>query len=144
MNGKCKCGVDFTLDNSAETVFERKRGFCLACTKVYNQSYYLENSEKIKSEARKYRCGVTSEEFDAAIINQNGLCMICNQPMVRGNQGSFRACQDHCHVTGKVRDVLCSRCNTLLGCCSDNPGILVSAIQYLWRHADGATEERLC
>jgi hypothetical protein len=45
-----------------------------------------------------------------------------------------RVCQDHNHETGKLRDLLCSSCNLLLGNCRENEEILLSAIRYLRKH----------
>ena len=38
---------------------------------------------------------------------------------------------DHCHVTGKVRGVLCPECNHMLGKAKDNPVLLRRAADYL-------------
>lgn len=38
---------------------------------------------------------------------------------------------DHDHVTGTIRGLLCSKCNTLLGMAKDNIAILENAIKYL-------------
>lgn len=38
---------------------------------------------------------------------------------------------DHCHVTGKVRGLLCNGCNTALGAFQDDPKVLRRAISYL-------------
>ena len=43
------------------------------------------------------------EEF---LKNNNGLCPICQNPITEG-----RACLDHSHQSGLVRDTLCSSCN---------------------------------
>lgn len=42
---------------------------------------------------------------------------------------------DHCHVTGKVRGILCGLCNKALGLMKDNREILLGAIAYLDKHA---------
>ena len=41
---------------------------------------------------------------------------------------------DHDHVTGKVRALLCSRCNTMIGLAGDDPARLTAAAAYIRRH----------
>ena len=54
--------------------------------------------------------GISAEDFDAMLTEQNGCCAIC------GNKDDGRRLHvDHCHTTGKVRGLLCSPCNTKLG-----------------------------
>ena len=72
----------------------------------------------------KQRYGITLEEWNTMLIETNGLCGICLNPM-RNPQ------LDHCHQTGKVRGLLCPSCNRGIGQFSDNPEILESAIRYL-------------
>lgn len=54
---------------------------------------------------------------------QRGLCKICNiEPATH---------LDHCHTTGAIRGLLCTRCNTGLGMFLDNTDNLKAAIDYL-------------
>ncbi len=57
----------------------------------------------------KKRYGIDLKMFNDLLISQDG-CAICHE-----QQGSKRFFVDHCHETGKVRGVLCPRCNTLVG-----------------------------
>lgn len=45
-----------------------------------------------------------------------------------------RMAVDHSHENGKVRGLLCPRCNTVLGSCEDDVELLLAMIEYLKRH----------
>ena len=51
---------------------------------------------------------MTIDEYDERFALQNGLYAICLQPDFR------RLSVDHNHVTGKVRGLLCNKCNHYL------------------------------
>jgi hypothetical protein len=140
--GFCSCGVQLTLENSTATVFERGGDKCRACDKVYQKQYYADNKKKIIARSvagnRKKYTGATQKDFEVRLTAQNGLCAICKTLLVSGSKGN-RPCQDHNHKTGKLRDILCGRCNTLLGLCFENIEILTSTIRYLWKHASDST-----
>lgn len=79
---------------------------------------------------KKY--GITVEEYRSMLVSRNNLCAICIQPEKRmlGDEPQ-RLSIDHCHTTGKVRGLLCSQCNSLLGLAGDDINRLTRAIQYL-------------
>ncbi len=54
---------------------------------------------------------------------QGGGCAICGS--------HSRLCVDHNHETGKIRGLLCTPCNVMLGRFNDDPEKLERAIQYL-------------
>lgn len=48
--------------------------------------------------------------------SQNRQCAICCEPVEMFNGGSHASGNiDHCHTTGKVRGILCHKCNSILG-----------------------------
>lgn len=57
---------------------------------------------------------------------QGGVCAICNQV-----DGPRALAQDHNHSSGKIRGLLCMRCNVLIGFARENLAILASATKYL-------------
>jgi hypothetical protein len=70
--------------------------------------------------------GVTLEQFEAMMLAQGGVCAICREP-----PQMRRLDVDHEHETGRVRGLLCRRCNTAIGKMRDDPKILLRAIAYL-------------
>ena len=61
---------------------------------------------------------------------QEGKCGIC----ARAFGGKKDCAIDQCHVTGKVRELLCDNCNTMLGLSQENEQTLLKAIEYLRKY----------
>ena len=80
---------------------------------------------------RRYKYGLTTEQFDALLAGQGGVCAICGtlEWMGRGNAPHT----DHDHATGRVRGVLCGNCNNGIGMFGDDPARLRAAADYLER-----------
>ena len=71
--------------------------------------------------------GITAEEYARILKNQGGRCAICLN-MTR----TIRLAVDHDHKTGRVRGLLCKRCNhDLLGGGHDDVEMLLRAVGYL-------------
>lgn len=88
----------------------------------------MSNPGKAASLQLKYKYGITVEQRDELLAEQGGVCAICKTGTPPTKLGWV---VDHCHSTGKVRGILCSPCNTLLGAARDNTQTLTNAIQYL-------------
>ena len=73
---------------------------------------------------------LSEPELDAMFQAQGGRCALCG--------GAKALVVDHDHATGKVRALLCHRCNTSLGWLEAHPGLLDRAAAYLDQpcHAD--------
>jgi hypothetical protein len=69
------------------------------------------------------RYGIGADEFDALVVAQGGVCLICG----RDNPEHV----DHDHETGKVRGILCFTCNVGLGNYGDDVTRLRNAADYL-------------
>lgn len=80
--------------------------------------------------------GISLEAYNAMLAAQGGLCALCHEKESHlDRSGNIRSlCVDHCHKTGAVRQLLCNRCNTLLGKVDDDPIILEKALVYLLHH----------
>lgn len=81
---------------------------------------------------------ISDETLQAAIIAQDGLCAICQRSCTAGR----RLAIDHCHISGRVRGLLCSRCNTGLGLFRESPPLLLAAVAYLNSQSDLRTTNK--
>lgn len=79
---------------------------------------------------RKY--GVTFARYRELLAEQGGGCAICGKPEAADRMLDV----DHDHQTGKVRGLLCTSCNRVLGHSFDSPDRLKAAASYLERHTE--------
>jgi len=78
---------------------------------------------------RRKRLGLSLEDYDALLVAQGGGCAICGT-----TPKSRRLHVDHDHKTGKVRGLLCMRCNRALPTWVDVTWLFL-AREYLARYA---------
>lgn len=122
-------------------ISEEKR----AKARKYSQYYYKKEREARLEYARKYALakpdawykphvrrlfGITPDMYAQMLEAQGGVCAICKSEST-GTYRAKRFCVDHDHKTRKVRGLLCSKCNMLLGFARDNVQFLATAIEYL-------------
>lgn len=96
--------------------------------------YYYNNRDVVISRIRLRKYGISLEDYNSLFTKQHGVCAICLCPETRVDirTGRIMALSvDHCHTTGKVRGLLCFKCNGILGWAKDNPVILNRAAAYL-------------
>lgn len=92
-----------------------------------------EQKEKRRQERRLKKYNLTSEQYDEMEQVQAGLCAICKKPPSGKAHDKYLAI-DHDHATGKVRALLCHRCNLGLGCFNDDIDLFKAAIEYVNSH----------
>ena len=71
--------------------------------------------------------GLDENGWLALLEKHDSKCAICGRKEKFVNSLAI----DHCHQTGRVRGLLCRRCNTALGQFKDSPELLSKALQYL-------------
>jgi len=86
-------------------------------------------SEAGRSCRLKRQHGITSEQYAEILKAQGGGCKICGSKQSNGRWDHLHV--DHCHRSGKVRGILCNKCNTMLGHVDDSVETLLSAARYL-------------
>lgn len=78
----------------------------------------------------RHNYGIEVEDF-ARMLNAQGLkCAICSVALLLDKATQV----DHCHATGRVRAVLCQRCNMGLGAADDSPERLRKMAAYIEAH----------
>ena len=117
------------------------------------RSYYLKNKESYCKNGKNYRAkrklkdpnyevarglkrnyGISLEQYEAMLRNQNGLCAICDCVLEHRGHGLNNANVDHCHSTKIVRGILCGQCNRGIGLLKDSAELLRKAVAYLDGH----------
>jgi hypothetical protein len=76
---------------------------------------------------RKALYGISAVEYAEMLVQHGGVCATCKRPPKAGRS----LCVDHNHRTGKVRGLLCDKCNQALGKAEDSIERLWALIQYL-------------
>lgn len=87
----------------------RKR--CRKCAVIISQEWAKANQDKVLKTQRK-KClkkkyGLSLIDYETKFTAQNGKCAICGS-----NPDGKALAVDHCHRTGKIRGLLCGRCNS--------------------------------
>lgn len=87
--------------------------------------------DKQKNLHLKRKYGITLKEYKEILLSQDNRCSICNR---HKDDFKIHLAVDHNHTTGKVRGLLCSNCNNVLGHAHDNIDVLKKSIVYLKKH----------
>jgi hypothetical protein len=116
--------------------FRPKQSLCRLCQNAYNNAWNRANRARglkwRQNNHLKRSYGITLEDYWKISAEQKGLCAICGlEETTRNQHGVKKLAVDHSHATGKVRGLLCYRCNIGLGSFRDNPAALIKAAQYL-------------
>ena len=128
------CSCSLTVDNWTDHMRKESQYCCLPCHKKRpSQSF---ESNKNSALIRKY--GITLEDFNNIKLEQSNSCAICKKSEVFStrpcNKPEMNLAVDHCHSTGKVRGLLCLKCNRALGLFEENIENLNEAIAYVNKH----------
>ncbi len=112
--------------------------------KRYAKERYAANRAAIIEKAKEYRIskphvtlasrlkceyGISIQAYEAMLSDQNHCCAICSLKLDSESKASTPHV-DHCHKTGRVRGILCSKCNASLGHI-EKDGFLDAALSYL-------------
>ena len=121
-----ECGSCKEMKTASNFYFKRDYG------KVYMNTTKCRSCTTIRHRFKSF--GVTQEDFEGMLEGQDGKCALCLISMddyskISQNNRVFSV--DHCHSTGKIRGLLCDKCNRGLGFFKDDIEALKRAIEYL-------------
>lgn len=87
-----------------------------------------EYAKKQKNRVLRHRYGISLSEHNRILSMQDGACAICKSR-------AKKLYVDHCHNTGRVRGLICPRCNTLCGFLDESLETAVRAVDYIGQYA---------
>lgn len=126
---KCsKCGEEYIKKKKRSTQCQpcktkQHREYCQRTN--YHKKIYAINAAKVRERHLIRKYSITQADYEAMFYYQNGACAICDKKQTR----PFDV--DHCHITGRVRGLLCTNCNRMLGHAHDDIKRLNRAAMYL-------------
>jgi hypothetical protein len=126
---KCKIEQPLTEYYKQKNTRDGLKPSCRTCCKATTKAWVdkAQPTSEYRLDARlKHLYGITLEQFNTMVVEQNGVCAICDKPPV-----DERLVVDHCHITGKVRGLLCRLCNSGIGKLGDDVERLKRAVAYL-------------
>ncbi len=131
-SGLCQyCKICSNL-NRQETRIRIKTGTTKFSKGDYKNKGIEEKRKHTKNSFLKRKYDITLDDYNKLFSNQKGACAICSVHQTKLRRPLD---VDHDHVTGLVRGLLCSNCNTGLGLFKDNIITLSNVIRYLQNQA---------
>ena len=117
---------------STSTV-DRLETRCIECKSAETKKWRSISPAHRKKERNarlKSDYGITTDQYDALLAEQDGRCGICGDENTH-NSSRKNFAVDHDHSTGAVRGLLCWHCNTALGHLGDDIDGVLRALHYL-------------
>jgi len=99
--------------------------------RLNKKNYVSSNPRSVKNSGLKFNYGIDINQYDLMKSQQNNCCAICFK---NEDELPRDLCVDHCHKTGKIRKLLCARCNSALGFIDDNVDFANRLHEYLKEH----------
>ena len=142
----------FIIDSRAVDGHQNK---CKLCRSNYLSARYATDSEKVEISTRRWQdknrdkmknsrlkrlYGITLDQRRQKLEDQVGRCPLC---LRHQDELSRPLMVDHCHKTGKIRDLLCFSCNAALGSLRDDLATALRVVEYIQKHntsSEGAND----
>ena len=141
-----RCGIDKPASefHLARGTASGLAGHCKQCSKELTYEWRGRNPERAKAITRRwyeargkeshlsYRYQLALKAYDDLLEKQGGVCALCQNPETivtpKGKRHFLGV--DHDHKTGRIRGLLCRKCNTAVERFQD-PEVLKRLVAYL-------------
>ena len=137
----CKvCGLLKNLTDFHKSANRDGRfNICKSCHHIRTILWRKSNHSKTliynRTSRLRSRYNLSNEQFVKFVEAQKGACLICGDiPDPKGSNRTNKLHVDHCHITGKVRGLLCHLCNRGIGLFRERQDLLEKALEYLHSH----------
>src|SRR5262249_5020849 len=122
-NKELESGRRYYATHKAEINERKRRRY--ATDPEFRAKLLATNDKGRRATQLKFRYGISLLEYELRLALQNGACAICKK------KPKGLLCVDHCHLTGKVRGLLCRKCNSALGFSGDDATRMQAGADYL-------------
>jgi Recombination endonuclease VII len=125
---QCRTKYDHKHHQSKSDYYKNVVKNFLVKNKDYNKTYWINYKRPVH--------GINKDKYLEMFEQQKGVCAVCGYPETsKTKSGKIkRLAVDHCHATGKVRGLLCHRCNISIGMLREDVELLYKVINYIKLH----------
>jgi len=110
-----------------------RNSICTPCRTISNRRRREAEPDLVTKLRRRSRLktqyGISVEQYGEILASQGNVCAICTSKEPGSRMKHFPI--DHCHTTGVIRGLLCTKCNRGLGLFNDNTDRMERAVKYL-------------
>ena len=107
------------------------RAECKTCRAAKVREWHQAHPDKVKNNNLKSNYGITIDDYKLLLETHNNLCAICKLAPTATYKSSASLNVDHDHTTGRIRGLLCNKCNSGIGFFQESPELLGRAVIYL-------------
>lgn len=117
--------------NYGQRWYERNRDKVIKKASAWNLANKSLRHRSWRARTLKHEYGLEIRDIEQLLASQGGRCAICSQPLIFPARDT---CIDHDHETGRLRGILCRKCNSGIGFLRDSVETVRSAAAYLERN----------
>lgn len=126
--GQDKVAGDFHWKSNGNVAHGQR---CRVCYKKFCEQPWYKERQRDNNLKRLY--GISAEEYNTFYREQGGVCAVCKQESdATGKNSTLQV--DHDHKSGKVRGLLCYRCNLAMGVLAEDEKRIYQILDYLSIH----------